>query len=175
MRVQKECSTTPARHRFPSDRDSAFTAAILSAHRTRIREVRDECGGATPDTRDLRARALFAGPWDVESVEPDDRSEGTLHAVVRRAEPMAEGGGAVAVLRSRTTALLTAAALSVLANPNTLHVNPDRPSGPRRRHGHTLHDGRTFLGHLTPKLCPDEADEAPDLLAPLRTSRARWC
>ncbi len=71
----------------------------------------------------------------------------------------------------QTTALLTAAALSILASPSTLHVNTDAPSGPRRRHGHTLHDGRTFLGHLTPKLCPGEAEQRPGLLAHLHTLR----
>lgn len=170
MRVQNERSTRLAR-RPKSTQETAFTPAFLNAHRSRIREVRDECGGATPDTHDLRTQALFAGPWDVEAVEPDGRSEGILHAVVRRAEPMAEGGGAVAVFRSRTTALLTAAALSILANPSTLHVNTDPPSGPRRRHGHTLHDGRTFLGHLTPKLCPGEAEENAGILAHLHTLR----
>lgn len=59
----------------------------------------------------------------------------------------------------------------MLAIPNTFHVNPDRPRGPRRRHGHTLHDGRTFLGHLTPTLCPDAAEQKPDLLTPLHTLR----
>jgi hypothetical protein len=106
MRVQIERSTRSARRRPATGQESAFTPAFLSAHGTRTREDREACASPTPDARDLRTRALFAGPWEVEAVEPDDRSEGTLHAVVRRAEPMAEGGGAVAVLRSRTTGLL---------------------------------------------------------------------
>jgi hypothetical protein len=104
-------------------------------------------------------------------MESAERSEGILHAVVRRAEPRDEGGGAVAVFHDRTTALLTAAALSILASPSALHVNTDRPSGARRRHGHTLHDGRTFLGHLTPKLCPGKAEEEAGLLSHLHALR----
>lgn len=124
MRVQNERSTRVARRRPTSRQESAFTPAFLNAHRARAREERETCGSPPRDTCDLRTRALFAGPWDVEAVEPDGRSEGVLHAVVRRAEPMAEGGGAVAVLRSRTTALLTAAALSVLANPTPSTSTP---------------------------------------------------
>jgi hypothetical protein len=71
--------------------------------------------------------------------------------VVRRDEPVAEGGTAIAVLLDRTSALLTAAALPALGAPNHLHL------GERKRLGVPLHDGRIFLGHLArpePRLLP---------------------
>jgi hypothetical protein len=152
MRAQNERSTSftrttrsAATRRTP---ESAFTPAFLSAHRTRARDRRDSPGHLPEPARDLRDRALFAGPWEVEPVQPADRTDGSLHAVVRRAEPRSEGGGA----------------LSALATPSRLRLKTLAPSGPRRRHGIALHDGRTFLGHLTPKLCPGKAEEEAGLL-----------
>ena len=171
MQAQNERNTAPARRTPPSIPANAFTPAFLSAHRARSRDLRDEHGAPTDAPRDLRDRALFAGPWEVEAIEPRERTDGTLYAVVRRAEPRSQGGGAVAVFQDRQTALLAAAALSALATGNRLHVNTDQRYGRRGRHGHPLHDGRTFLGHLTPKLCPGKVEEEAGLLAALHTLR----
>jgi hypothetical protein len=84
--------------------------------------------------------ALLAGPWEVETIEV---GHGRFHAVVRRGEPLSEGGSAFAVLLDRTSALLTAAALPALARPDHLHLGRHR-----KRLGVPLHDGETFLGHL---------------------------
>jgi hypothetical protein len=95
------------------------------------------------------AGALLAGPWDVEAIEV---GHGLFHAVVRRAETLAEGGSAFAVLLDRSSALLTAAALPALARPDHLHQGRHR-----KRLGVPLHDGETFLGHLArpePRLLP---------------------
>jgi hypothetical protein len=174
MRVQNERSTSITRTPQPTPRrpaENAFTPAFLSAHRAQTREVRDGGGGLSEPARTLRSRALFAGPWDVEPIQPQERTEGTLYAIVRRAEPLAQGGGAVALFHDRTTALLTAAALSILATPNPLHVNTDERRGRKRRYGPPLHDGRPFLGHLTPKLCPGKAEEEAGLLNHLHALR----
>jgi hypothetical protein len=84
--------------------------------------------------------ALLAGPWEVEEIEAGDHR---VHAVVRRDEPIAEGGTAIAVLLDRASALLTAAALPALGTPNHLRLGLHR-----KRLGVPLHDGKSFLGHL---------------------------
>jgi len=65
--------------------------------------------------------------------------------VVRRARPVAEGGGTVAVYGSSADALHTAAVLPSLragGAGNLLWLGPQRPAGV------TVHDGRSFLGHV---------------------------
>ena len=85
--------------------------------------------------------------------------DGRFHAVVRRDEPVAEGGTALGLMLERPTALQLAAALSALADPCDLHLGE-----PRKRPGVTLHDGRTFLGHL--------ARPEPQVLPLLRATRS---
>lgn len=171
MREPSQRSTTSARRTV----ENAFTAGFLEAHRGKARDLVRGSAETLPSipepARDLRARGLFAGPWEVERIEPEDRTEGVLYAVVRRGEPLADGGGAVAVLKDRATALLVAAALSALACPCGLSVNTERQLSRRRRHGFPLHDGRTFLGHLTPQLCLGEAGEEAALLGYLHALR----
>ncbi len=105
-------------------------------------------------------QALFAGPWEVEAVEA---GRGTLYAVVRRGDAVAEGGRAVAVFLRRPDALVAAAALTALSVPNRLTLNTDRVRSPaiRRRMGFPLHDGTVHLGHLA----RPEADLLPYLHA----------
>jgi len=167
MRDQSKSSTAPARRTL----ENAFTAGFLDAHRGRARRLSEDPPSTPSPVRELRTCALFAGPWEVERIEPEDRTEGALYAVVRRGEPIADGGGAVAVLKDRATALLVAAALSALACPCALSVNRERQAARRRRHGLPLHDGRTFLGHLTPQLCLDETGEEAGLLPFLHALR----
>ena len=89
--------------------------------------------------------------------------DGRLQAVVRRGEPLAAGGGAIAVFRHRSTALQAAAALTAVATPDRLSVNAAKPSDRRSRFGFPVHDGATHIGHLAR---PDEA-----LLRHLHTTR----
>lgn len=164
MRIENETTSststrspaTTTRRAIPPKLESAFTAAFLS----RSRHLAQPPEPTAP---------RLAGSWDVEPIE---RGDDSLHAVVRRDEPMAAGGGAVAIFRDRSTALLAAAALTALAAPNRLHVNRDRPEPQARRLGLPLHDGTEFLGHLTPKLCPGKAEEEEGLLPHLHTLRA---
>ena len=89
--------------------------------------------------------AVLAGPWEVEhrTLDPDEGAHGPCWAVVRRDEPMAEGGRAFGVFTDRGSALLTAAVLPSLATPVAYHLKPHEG-----RLGHALHDGRNFVGHL---------------------------
>lgn len=89
----------------------------------------------------LSGGACWAGPWEVEPFEVE---HGTLWAVVRAGDPLAEGGRAVAVFRSRATALLTAAVLPTLAVPDRIHLGETT-----RRLGVPIHDGDVCLGHLS--------------------------
>jgi hypothetical protein len=123
----------PASRRTPPE--NAFTAAYLE----RARHLE-----APP----FEPQALFAGPWEVE---PVPAGEGLLWAVIRKGDPVTEGGRAVAVFLSRPDALVAAAALAAHATPSHLHLNVGRSrSGPgRRRLGFPLHDGTVHLGHLS--------------------------
>lgn len=105
--------------------------------------------------------AVLAGPWEVEhrTFGPDEGAHGPAWAVVRRDEPMAEGGRAFGVFTDRSSALLTAAVLPSLAAPVAFHLKPHEG-----RLGHALHDGRHFVGHL--------AREEAGLLSRLHLARA---
>jgi hypothetical protein len=115
--------------------ENAFTAAYLE----KARHLEEP---------PLQQQALFAGPWDVESVPAGD---GVLWAVIRKGDPLAEGGRAVAVFLRRPNALVTAAALTAHATPNHLHLNTgrSRSGAGRRRLGFPVHDGTIHLGHLS--------------------------
>lgn len=115
--------------------ENAFTAAYLEQAR-RLEEP------------PFQRQAFFAGPWEVEPVQAGD---GVLWAVIRKGEPVAQGGRAVAVFLRRPDALVTAAALTAHSTPNHLHLNTGRSSAcrDRRRLGFPVHDGTTHLGHLS--------------------------
>jgi hypothetical protein len=95
--------------------------------------------------------ALFSGAWEVEAVATGAGEGARLWAVVRRGEPLAEGGRALAVFLRRPDALLAAAAFAGLARANRLTLNTDGPrqGAARRRLGCPLHDGSVHLGHLS--------------------------
>jgi hypothetical protein len=114
--------------------ENAFSAAYLE----RARHLEEPS---------FERQALFAGPWEVEAVPAGD---GVVWAVVRKGDPVAEGGRAVAVFLRRPDALVAAAALAALSTPSHLHLNTGRSrSGPgRRRLGFPVHDGTVHLGHL---------------------------
>jgi hypothetical protein len=115
---------------------NAFSQSFLH----QVRRLPEPSGGSP---------ASLAGPWDVEPVAAGSQR---FHAVVRRDEPVAEGGAAAALMLDRPTALQLAAALGALAGPCDVHMGE-----PRKRRGVTLHDGRVFLGHLArprPELLP---------------------
>lgn len=101
------------------------------------------------ETPSSASRALLAGPWEIEEIAAGHH---LVHAVVRRGEPVAAGGTAIAVLLGRASALLTAAALPALGTANHLRLGRHR-----KRLGVPLHDGKAFLGHLArpePELLP---------------------
>ena len=64
-----------------------------------------------------------------------------------------------------------AAALPALGGRNRLRLNTGRRSG-RRKIGVPLHEGRGFLGHLTPRLLPGAAEEEEGLLAGIHAVRS---
>ncbi|MFP3941838.1 MAG: hypothetical protein ACLF0P_16205 [Thermoanaerobaculia bacterium] len=84
--------------------------------------------------------AFWAGPWEVERA---DAPHGPLWAVVRRGEPVADGGRPVAMTRHRADAVVLAAALPALAVPNRLRL-----AEKAKRLGFPLHDGAACVGHL---------------------------
>ncbi len=137
MYDQSKGNTRPAPKSSLRPVENAFSALFLD--RARRRPEAEELA-ASP----LARESLYRGPWEVERV-PSGR--GHLWAVVRRAEPAREGGGAVAAFLTRPDALLAAATLSALACRNRLHLNREKPHG-RRRLGIPVHDGTAHLGHL---------------------------
>lgn len=116
--------------------ESAFTLSFLERSRRRT-----DLGEAPTATQ-----ALYAGPWDVEEFPS---GYGSLQAVVRREEPQAAGGGAIAVFRHRSTAFQAAAAMTAASSPNRLTLNTGKPSGRRSRLGFPIHDGADYVGHLS--------------------------
>jgi hypothetical protein len=131
--TRKSISKAPAaggRRRTPPV--NAFSAAYLEQAR-RLEEP------------PFQREALFAGPWEVEAVSAGD---GELHVVVRKGDPIADGGRAVAVFLRRPEALLAAAALTALSTPNRLSLNAARTESTRRPLGFPVHDGTQHLGHL---------------------------
>lgn len=138
-------SRTAPKHRAP---ENAFTPAFLLAA-ARLAEA----PSSGPPV--LASGAFWTGPWEVERVETP---HGGLWAVVRRGEPMSEGGRAVAVTRHRADAVVIAAILPVLGTPNHLCLGETS-----KRLGHPLHDGDRCLGHLS--------RDVPDLLPALQAAR----
>lgn len=138
MRTEKDCtrrnhdtptSNTPT---APKPRRTPAPNAFKDAFLLEARKLGD------PDTT---AQALLAGPGQVEAVE---RRTGTLWAVTRTDDGLAQGGGACAACLDRATALRLASVLPALASPNPFHVGRHE-----KRRGYTLHRDRRFLAHLT--------------------------
>lgn len=77
--------------------------------------------------------------------------------MVRRARPVAEGGGRLAVCGSYADALQLAAVLPAVGMTNHLWLAPERPRGM------PLHDGRRFLGHVKVRGMGDGPVALPDL------------
>jgi len=130
MQAETNCSSPnlPSHSPSPSRRPAnAFSDSFLS----RVRAL---------DQPASTSGTLLAGPWEVEELQA---GEHRLYGVVRRGEPVAEGGTAFAVLLDRTSALQTAAALPALGRASHLRLGRHR-----KRLGVPLHDGKTFLGHL---------------------------
>lgn len=135
----------PARSRPTGN---AFSPRFLEAAQGRDRALRKAAEGAGGDeVAEADGRALCAGPFEVEEVEPVvdhslGRPGGRAFAVVRRARSLAEGGGTVAVCASYADALHLAAVVPAVGAANHLWLAPERPRGL------PLHDGRRFLGHV---------------------------
>jgi hypothetical protein len=136
MRTETDCT-----HRTPSTADTPATPkprrtpaanAFKDAFLLEARKLGE------PDTA---AQALLAGPGDVEPIE---RPTGTLWAVTRKGDGLAEGGRACAACLDRATALRLASILPALGTPNPFHVGRHE-----KRRGYTLHRDRHFLAHLT--------------------------
>jgi len=120
MPATKNCSSpsvarSPRTSRRPPAPANAFSAAFLH----KVRHLPAPSG---------LSRAALAGPWEVESVAAGN---GRFHAVVRRDEPVAEGGTALGLMLERPTALQLAAA--VRPPPGRAPQAP-RGDAPRRPH-----------------------------------------
>jgi len=89
----------------------------------------------------LTGEPFWLGPWEVE---PVTMRHGHVWAVVRKGEPLAAGGRAVAVTRHRADALLIAATLPALATTNHLTLGEKA-----KLLGIPIHDGALCLGHLS--------------------------
>jgi len=139
-----DTSSHPGRPDAPTPPESAFSALFLDRVRRRgdVAELADSV---------LSRQAAYAGRWEVEEV-PAGR--GVLYAVVRRDEPVEEGGGARLAFLRRQEAQLAAAALAALAVPNHLALNERRKSRARSGLGHPVHDGAHHIGHASPAMVP---------------------
>jgi hypothetical protein len=129
-RLASHSSSRPSSKTSSSPLPSAFTPAFLA----RLRRHEESF---------LERQAGLSGPWEVEALGSSGHANGARWAVVRRDEPLAEGGGVFALFRERGPALLTAAVLPSLGTPTDFHLKLHR-GGP----GYALHRGRKFLGHL---------------------------
>ena len=134
MRNETKSTNSSAR----SPRDNAFTPEFLSC----AQAVPRPGDVAHADLATLAVDPAASGPW---VVEPVTTGHGPAWVVVREGESY-EDGAAVAVIRCRITAALTAAILPALAIPNHLRFGEHR-----RPCGLPLHDGAHFLGHLAPR------------------------
>ncbi len=142
-------SAPPSRGSSRTPRENAFSQAFL-LRASKLPELPSTAPAA------LAPGAYWAGLFEVE--RSDVEHGGGVWAVVRKGEPVAAGGRAVAVFRHRSDALLVAATLPALAAPNRLVL------GERgRRLGFPVHDGQVCIGHL--------ARSEPAVLEMLRASR----
>lgn len=121
---------------------SAFSPAFLESFQrraSRLEGLPASAPSALAPTGSSGA-AFWAGPWEVERAEAP---HGPVWKVVRRGEPVAEGGRAVAETRHRADAVVLAATLPALAVPNRLRL-----AEKAKRLGFPLHDGSACVGHL---------------------------
>jgi GAF domain-containing protein len=124
--------TNPSSNRLPA---SAFAPSFLEKLRL-VARLAGEAGEA-PSTE---AEALVSGPLAVEAVSTPG---GKRYAVVRRDEPVAEGGKVAALYRTRDEALRAAAVLPAVAAPC-----PYRLKDKAKRLGYPLHAHDRHVGHL---------------------------
>ncbi len=129
----------PSSRRRREPPSSAFTEPFLEKLRLALRLMEERTCRAAPTTS---AEALLSGSLAVEEVRTSD-SAPPAWAVVRRSEPVAEGGRAVALYRYRSEALLAAAVLPAVARESPYHL-ADKP----KRLGYALHVHRRHVGHL---------------------------
>ncbi len=119
---------------------NAFSEPFLEKLRLALRLLDERTHRAAPTTS---AEALLSGSLAVEEVRTSD-SAPPAWAVVRRSEPVAEGGRAVALFRYRSEALLAAAVLPAVARESPYHL-AEKP----KRLGHALHVHRHHVGHVS--------------------------
>ncbi len=115
---------------------SAFSASFLEKLRLVARRPAEAGEVAATESE-----ALVSGPLAVE--EAPSAADGARFAVVRRDEPLAAGGRAVATFRRRSDALLAAAVLPAVAAPTPYRLK-DKP----KRLGTPLHDHDRHVGHV---------------------------
>lgn len=127
----------PAKRRLPA---SAFAEPFLEKLRLALRVLEEQTVCAAPATE---AEALLAGPLTVEEIRVAEPGP-PAWAVVRRAEPVADGGRAAALYRYRSEALMAAAVLPAVARPCPYHLS-DHP----KRLGYPLHAFNRHIGHLS--------------------------
>jgi len=140
------------RRRPPSN---AFSEPFLEKLRLALRLLEERSHRAAPATS---AEALLSGSLAVEEVRTSE-SAPPAWAVVRRSEPVAEGGWAVAVYRYRSEALLAAAVLPAVAKASPYHL-ADKP----KRLGYALHVHRHHVGHVARLGAGPAAAERRDVL-----------
>jgi hypothetical protein len=126
---------------------SAFSAAFLE----KLRLV-SRLAAAADDTSSTQAEALVAGPLAVERLPDGSTTGGLRWAVVRRDEPVADGGKAAALLHDRADALRAAAVLPAVAAPSPYRLK-DKPT----RLGIPLHCHRRHVGHVC-RLSPERRE-----------------
>jgi len=118
---------------------SAFSEAFLEKLRLAVRRLDGE--KAEDLEAPTEAEAVLSGPLAVEKVRTRG---GVAWAVIRAAEPVAAGGRAVAVARSRSEALRLAAVLPAVPAENPYHLG-EKP----KRMGFALHLGRRCVAHVS--------------------------
>ncbi len=140
------------RRRTPSN---AFSEPFLEKLRLALRLLEERSHRAAPTTS---SEALLSGSLAVEAVRTSE-SAPPAWAVVRRSEPVAEGGRAVAVYRYRSEALLAATVLPAVAKASPYHL-ADKP----KRLGYALHVHRHHVGHVARLGAGPAAAERRDVL-----------
>lgn len=116
------------------------TSAFSSSFLEKLRLVARRAAGAG-EASSTESEALLSGPLAVE--EAPGAPDGARFAVVRRDEPLAAGGEAVATFRRRSDALLAAVVLPAVAAPT-----PYRLKDKAKRLGTPLHDHDRHVGHV---------------------------
>jgi hypothetical protein len=151
MPSQKKCSPRPSALTSPSTSRSAagppanaFGDAFLEKLRLVVRLLEERSVTAAPTTS---AEALLSGPLTVEEVRTEKTGAPVppAWAVVRRSEPISQGGRAAALYRYRAEALMAAAVLPAVARPCPYHL-----SDKAKRLGYPVHVHRRHVGHLSP-------------------------